>query len=214
MPPIADDEKPFDLPDGWEWCRLADIACFENGDRSSKYPSGSDLVGKGVPFFGAPDIEDGFLAFGSDLRFITKEKFESLNSGKLRHEDIVVLLRGSVGKTAMFLKSDEYNTGFINAQMLIIRAINSNIVSFKKVFFDSAAYWKQVADEKSGAVIQQMPASAIAKMLFPLPPLPEQERIVTKVEELIALCDALKSKLKMVQKVQLDISEAFVKQAS
>lgn len=50
LPPISDDEKPFELPDGWEWCRLADIASFENGDRSSRYPNSSDLVSNGIPF--------------------------------------------------------------------------------------------------------------------------------------------------------------------
>lgn len=114
---IVVDEVPYKLPKGWEWTRLGSIATFENGDRSSRYPNESDLQPAGVPFFGAKDMVDGILRFDSGLRFISESKFDELSNGKLIDKDFVILLRGAVGKMAVFRANSEFSTGFINAQM-------------------------------------------------------------------------------------------------
>lgn len=118
LPPISEDEKPFELPSGWEWCRINAICTIENGDRSSRYPNSSDLVDEGVPFFGAYDIAGDKLVANENLRFITQRKFLELSNGKLQDKDFIMLLRGSVGKTAQFECNIGFATGFINAQRL------------------------------------------------------------------------------------------------
>ena len=121
LPGITDEEKPFELHNGWKLVYLQDLCCFENGDRSSRYPNKDDLVNIGIPFFGAPDINDEKLEFGSYLRFISPVKLIELSNGKLEDRDFVMLLRGTVGKVAQFKANQEHSTGFINAQMLIVR---------------------------------------------------------------------------------------------
>ena len=90
-----DDELPFEIPDNWAWARFSDIAIFENGDRSSKYPVESDYVTDGIPFFGAKDMGEKFMEYSS-VRFITQQEFEELSNGKLKNGDLVCLLRGNV----------------------------------------------------------------------------------------------------------------------
>ncbi|GGW57732.1 restriction endonuclease subunit S [Alishewanella tabrizica] len=212
LPPISDDEKPFELPEGWVWCRLADIASFENGDRSSRYPNSSDLVSNGIPFFGAYDIKDAKLAYSDELRYITEEKFAELSNGKLSDGDFVMLLRGSVGKTAQFLSSEFFSTGFINAQMLIIRLVNRILERYIEIYFDSELFKNQIFVSKSGAVIQQIPASKISELMIPLPPTGTLSRITLINRELLQICDSLAEKINSFEKIQAVLAESLVEQ--
>lgn len=92
--PVKLEDLPFDIPDTWAWARLGNIVEFENGDRSQKYPVESDYVSVGIPFWGAKDIINNKLTVTSNLRYISQEKFDELNNGKLQDKDFICLLRG------------------------------------------------------------------------------------------------------------------------
>jgi len=213
LPEISEEKRPFELPQGWEWVPLGSIASFENGDRSSRYPNSNDLQEAGIPFFGAPDMVDGVLRYDNGLRFISEDKFNELSNGKLIHKDIVMLLRGTVGKIATFLESDVFKTGFINAQMLIIRLTDKELCDFFVLFSSSNFFSSQVETKTTGSAVRQMPASVVAEFAVPIPPLAEQHRIVAKVDELMALCDALKARLSDAQTTQIHLADAIVEQA-
>lgn len=185
---IKEEEIPFDIPENWCWCRLGEICNFENGDRSSNYPVEIDYKNDGIPFFGAADMINNQLVFTDNLRFISQEKFDSLRSGKLKDKDYVMLLRGAVGKWAQFFKYDKYSTGFINAQMVIIRA-NSNVVSFIKVLFNSPVFEIFLREKTTGTAVAQMSAKDLATLAIPLPPLAEQKRIVATIEKFMPLIE-------------------------
>jgi len=125
-----------------------------------------------------------------------------------------MLLRGSVGKTAQFHKNEKYQTGFINAQMLIIRFIDSSFCKYMENYMISNFFRKEIADQKSGAVIQQIPAKKIEEIKTPIPPLAEQHRIVAKVDELMTLCDTLKAQLQTAQNTQQTLTDTIVQQAA
>jgi len=184
LPMISQDEIPFDIPDNWCWVRLGEISLFENGDRSAAYPKSSDLVKVGVPFFGAADMVDGLLSYKS-VRFISEKKFSSLRSGKLIDQDFVCLLRGSIGKTAKFEETEKYKTGFINAQMVIIRFISMDFLNYFEWVFKSPSFINFINDVHTGTAVKQLPAGTLRKFIIPLPPLEEQQRIVEKLEEIL-----------------------------
>lgn len=207
--PITDKEIPFQIPQGWEWVRLGNIATFYNGDRSSRYPNESDLQSSGIPFFGAKDIQNGVLSL-SDVRFISKKKFLELSGGKLEVGDFVILLRGTVGKTARFFGNDEFKTGFINAQMLIIRLLNPDMCDFVDIYFDSFLFQKMVNDKTTGAVIRQMPANVVEDFLIPLPPLEEQRKIIKKMLLLMSICDGLEVKILTSEQTQASLLSAII----
>lgn len=178
-----DNELPFDIPDTWSWVRFSDIAIFENGDRSNKYPVEADYVSDGIPFFGAKDMGDKYMEF-STVRFITQEKFAQLGNGKLQNGDLVCLLRGSVGKTRIFKESEKYSTGFICAQMMIIRCLDLNILDYLYALINSPYYCKAIESKITGTAVRQLPAREVANILIPLPPLNEQFRIIEKLSEI------------------------------
>jgi len=195
LPPISPDEMPYELPIGWKWVRLGTIVTFENGDRSSRYPKENDLRPSGIPFFGAKDMINGEFSFDNGLRFISEEKFSELSNGKLCDQDFVILLRGTVGKMAIFRATNKYSTGFINAQMIIIRLINKHLCNFFYCYCSSTFFQSLVAKKKTGSAVRQMPANALYDFLVPLPPLNEQKRIVAMVNQLMTLCDELEASL-------------------
>jgi type I restriction enzyme S subunit len=210
---VSSEEQPFTIPSTWKFCRLGQIAEFENGDRSSRYPNSSDLVDEGVPFFGAKEIVDGKLQFTDELRFITPEKFDSLSNGKLRDNDFVILLRGMVGKLARFHAPEKYDTGFINAQMLIIRLSNPEVADYFQVVASSKMFKDAIAEKITGSAVKQMPASVLPQIIIPLPASAEQARIVQKVDELMALCDQLKERLNQTSETRCQLAGAVVEKA-
>ena len=191
LPEIAEDEIPFDIPESWKWVRLSQIAILENGDRSGKYPVEKDYVDFGVPFFGAKDMCDAVMSF-DNVRYISMEKFAELGNGKLQDKDFICLLRGSVGKCALFIADEQHHTGFICAQMVIIRCINTAICHYLASFLASPFYLRYIDSKVTGTAVRQLPAKELGNVLIPLPPLAEQNRIVAKLEEILPLCERLK----------------------
>ena len=170
-----DEEIPFDLPENWQWVRFSNIAIFENGDRSSKYPVESDYVSDGVPFFGAKDMGEKYMDFDA-VRFIGKEKFKQLGNGKLKDGDLICLLRGSVGKTRIFKETQKYTTGFICAQMLIIRCLSLEMLDYVYTVINAPYYQTMVEAKITGTAVRQLPAKEVANLLIPIPPAAEQRK--------------------------------------
>ena len=189
--PITADEIPYELPIGWSVARLNEIVNFENGDRSSNYPTEDEYVASGIPFWGAKDIINNKLQANPGLRFINKSKFDELRSGKLKDKDFICLLRGSVGKWAEFTIDNEWTTGFINAQMVIIRLLDLVLSNWFKIYLNSPLFIEQVSKVTTGSAVAQMSAKDLSNFIILIPPLAEQQRIVTKVEELMQIVDKL-----------------------
>ena len=188
---ISEDEIPFDIPESWKWVRLSQIAILENGDRSSKYPVESDYVDFGIPFFGAKNMDGDVMSF-ENVRYISETKFSELGNGKLQDKDFICLLRGSVGKCAIFLADEQHHTGFICAQMVIIRCVDVAVSDYLKVYLSSPYYLRYIDSKVTGTAVRQLPAKELSNVLIPLPPFAEQKRIVAKIEELLPLCERLR----------------------
>ena len=188
LPEISEDEIPFEIPDNWCWVRLKELAILENGDRSSRYPTEKDYCVNGIPFIGAKDMNDTFISL-KNVRFISEKKFNELGNGKLINKDIVCLLRGTVGKMSIFNESANYKTGFICAQMLIIRFILTEMVLLYYMLMKSPMVKKYISSKVTGTAVRQLPAKEVAELLLPLPPLAEQKRIVARLEEILPQVD-------------------------
>jgi type I restriction enzyme, S subunit len=105
-----------DLPEGWIWCELGDLAALINGDRGKNYPNRSALVEVGIPFINAGHLEDGIIQM-SEMNYINEERFNILGSGKVRPKDILYCLRGSLGKIAIV---KDIEKGAIASSLVII----------------------------------------------------------------------------------------------
>ncbi|MBF4247690.1 hypothetical protein EA004_22340, partial [Vibrio anguillarum] len=91
---------------------------FINGDRGKNYPSKGSFVDEGIPFINAGNLSLVHTIYADALNYITEDKFNSLNSGKIEKGDILFCLRGSLGKFALV---DSDMKGAIASSLVIIR---------------------------------------------------------------------------------------------
>ena len=193
LAPIADDEIPFDIPDSWRWVRVADLIQVLNGDRGKNYPSKDKLKEKGIPFVSASNLDGKTVVKDSNLKCLSEEQYSLLRAGKLQKDDILVCIRGSLGKCATY----PFDKGAIASSLIICRPYiqkKSEITDYVMNYLKSNLFYSEISKYDNGTAQPNLAAKDFCKFLLPLPPLAEQKRIVAKVEELLALCDKLKLK--------------------
>lgn len=109
-----------EIPSHWRRCKIKQVANAYNGDRSSNYPSGEDIVSEGVPFITSNNLKS--IALATDIKtnkYITAAKYASLRGAKLQKNDIIFCLRGSVGKCSI---NKQYDEGTIASSLVVFRA--------------------------------------------------------------------------------------------
>ena len=209
--PVSEDEKSFNAPDGWEWVKFGTVVDLINGDRSKNYPNREEYVPAGVAWINTGHIEpDGTLAT-EGMHFITREKFDSLRSGKIEAHDLVYCLRGATfGKTA-FVKP--YSEGAIASSLVIARPHLPSLKSYIFLYLTSPLGRSQIFRFDNGSAQPNLSANSVTLYAFPLPPLAEQDRIVAKVDELMDLCNRLKANLATARRHQATLADTLIESA-
>ena len=189
LAPITDEEIPFDIPENWVWCRLGEIYCVLNGDRGKNYPAKSSLKHEGnIPFISALNLNGYNVAVDDKLLFATQEQYNKLNAGKLKYNDTVLCIRGSIGKHGRF----QFNVGAISSSLVIIRPyVTQDLAEYLGFYLDSNIFTLEVTKYNNGTAQPNLAAADLKKFIIPLPPLPEQQRIVERLDQLLPLCDSL-----------------------
>jgi len=175
---------PVVNPKGFVITTLADVSKFENGDRSSNYPSGDDIKTEGVLFLSTKNIVASKLDL-SKPQFITQEKFESLGRGKARSGDLIITLRGTLGSCCIFDCEEE--TAFINAQMMIIRPTAKVICRYLHSLLTSDEAKAHFDYIGRGAAVPQLTAGQLGELKVLLPPLPLQQTFATRIQAIESL---------------------------
>jgi type I restriction enzyme S subunit len=166
-------ETFFDPENEWPTRKMSEVAELINGDRSANYPSGTDIVDQGVLFVSTKNIVQSKLNLDTSA-FIREEKFKSLTRGKLKRSDLIVTLRGSVGQAAIF--DCEHDTGFINAQLMIIRPGEEVQPNYLHHLFCHPQFQGELLAAQSGSAVPQLTAGQIGRMEIPVPPIDVQRR--------------------------------------
>ncbi|EIX9115226.1 restriction endonuclease subunit S [Klebsiella pneumoniae] len=207
LPPISDEEKPFELPEGWEWCKFGLISEFINGDRGSNYPNKNEYVVHGIPWINTGHIEKNGTLSITDMNFITEKKFNELRSGKIQSGDLVYCLRGATfGKTA-FVKP--YESGAIASSLMIIRPFIREMGEYIYNYLISPFGRSQIFRFDNGSAQPNLSANSVMLYAFACPPLQEQFRIHKKITELFHICDNLKLQTQSAQQTQLHLANAL-----
>ncbi len=189
LPPITEDEIPFDVPEGWEWVRL-DHICFLITDGTHHTPT---YVNEGVPFLSVKDVSKGFINF-SNTRFITREEHEKLI--KRCHPEFGDVLLTKVGTTGIAKVIDTTKEFSIFVSVSLLKFDQNEIYPIFLEYLLNAPLVKQQSDQFTmGVGNKNLVLKYIKNFVIPLPPLAEQKRIVAKVESLLGLCDSLQNQL-------------------
>ena len=182
LPPITEEEIPFDIPESWEWVRLGEISLsVADGDHQAP-PKASD----GIPFLVISNVSGGRLDF-SNTRFVPKEYFDKLSSERIAElNDILFTVTGSYGIPILVETNRQFcfqrHIALIKSIMIteyLLWALNSPLI---KQYCDNVA---------TGTAQKTVGLTSLKNMIIPLPPLAEQHRIVAKLEEMLPFCDQL-----------------------
>ena len=175
LPEITEDEKPFEIPEGWMWVRLGSIISLVSG--TDFKPDEYNDQGKGTVYItGASSLSNT----GVIVSRWTEEPKNFAYKG-----DVLLVCKGSgYGKT-VFCDVDKAH---IARQIMAIRFMDNMDMNYIRFFLQaSIAYVKA----KGQGVIPGIDRGSILNMCFSLPPLAEQKRIVARLEELLLLCEKL-----------------------
>lgn len=182
---------PFEVPEGWAWCKLGDLAFYKKG------PFGSSLT-KSM-FVAQSDnaykVYEQKNAIQKDHKlgsyFISKEKYESLIGFAVQPNDIIVSCAGTIGET--YVLPENIREGIINQALMLIRLYYRDIERFYLLYFDFILK-EEAYKESKGTAIKNIPPFDILKNFYiPLPPLTEQQRILDEVDNWMSLVDSIDS---------------------
>jgi len=202
LPPITKDEIPFDLPDGWVWCRWIDLLAplkypMKRGPFGSSLRK-ADFVSEGIRVF------EQYNPINDDPNwmryFITKEKYENMKAFTANEGDFLISCSGATLGRIVYLPKGT-KPGIINQALLKLTLSDNVILSeyFLKLFRSVYLQEKIWSKAKGMAQPNMVGVKELKNILIPLPPLEEQKAIVEKVNALMGLCDALEQEVQQSQ---------------
>ncbi len=202
LPPVSDEEKPFELPEGWEWCKLQNITSkITDGDHKTP-----PRITNGYKLLSAKNVRDGYIDY-DNCDYISEEDYLKSRERCLPEigDLLIVSVGGTIGRSSLI--KERANFALVRSVAIIKPLLfNSNYLKFS---MDSFLLQKIINETKRGGAQPCLYLSEISNFLFPMPPEKEQKRIVSKIEHLSSICDRLKSRLQSVQQTQLHLADAL-----
>ena len=207
---ITEEEKQFDLPVGWESVRLNELL--------SKIGAGSTPLGgkqvyatTGIPFLRSQNVWNEGLRL-NDVAYIIPETHQKMLGTHVSSFDLLFNITGaSIGRCAIV--HDNFDTGNVSQHVVIIRSVSREIVRFLHFVLISNYIQQKVMDVQVGVSREGLSIGKLGQFIIPIPSLSEQLRIVRKVEELMAICDQLKSQITSANQLQQKLADVMVEQA-
>ena len=187
LPPVTEEEKPYQVPKGWEWVRLGEISSTRLGKMLDQSKNRGELK----PYLRNTNVQWWNIEL-HDIKEMRLEKNE-LDEFKVEFGDLLICEGGEPGRGAIWEHSD--------IEMYFQKAIHRvrlfSRISARWILFSLQidANTNKLDKYFTGATIKHFPGEKLVVYSFPLPPLPEQRRIVEKIDQFMALCDQLEAGL-------------------
>lgn len=207
LPAIKDEEKPFELPVGWEWTRVWNVAeMITSGSRGwAKYYSD-----KGPIFVTMGNLSRGHYKLRmKTIRYVNPPNTGEGSRTRLVENDLLISITGDVGNLGLIPKG--FGEAYINQHTCLLRFMpECQSRYFPEVMRSPLANLQYGAPQRG--IKNSFRLGDVGEMIIPVPPLEEQKRIVTKVDQLMSLCDKLEAKLNQAHQHSENLMEATVQQ--
>ena len=209
LPPISEEEIPFEIPENWVWCRLGEISnIITSGSRDwSKYYSDN-----GANFVRSSEIRDNVLDLKRCIKVKLPEKIEGKRTLIQRGDLLTTITGGNVGKCA-FVDSN-IEESYVSQSVSLTKLTFIECVKFIYYCFLSPIGTSEDLKKSIygiGRPVLSLPQ--ISALKVPLPPLEIQERIVSKLDELMQFCDHLENSVKKSQKLNEQLLQQVLREA-
>ncbi|ELE2165579.1 restriction endonuclease subunit S [Vibrio fluvialis] len=212
LPPIAEDEKPFELPSGWEWCRLEDVVDIQSGITKGRKLAGREL--KTIPYLSVANVQRGYLILNNvkeiDLPIDELEKY-SVEDG-----DLLITEGGDwdkVGRTAIWRSEVPY----MAHQNHVFKArpfLKEQSEAWLEMYLNGPFARKYFAgSSKQTTNLASINKTQLRSCLIAVPPRDEKKEISDRVQELIGMCDLLLEGIRASLQTQLQLTDVIVDQA-
>ena len=201
--PISEDEKPFEIPESWEWVRLSTLSsAIHYGFTASAAPAGN------AKLLRITDIQDDKVNWKSVPFCTTKEK--DLDTYQLKNRDILIARTGgTIGKTYIVRQLDE--VAVFASYLIRVIPLEEVNEEFLKLFMMTPCYWKQLTDASSGTGQPNVNGQSLSNLILPIPPKEEQIRILSKYEELLPKVEEYGKAQDALNKLNTELPERLKK---
>ena len=179
---------PYSIPQGWVWSTIGAV-CSKTGSGST--PTGGKQAYKtaGVAFLRSQNIHNDGLRL-KDVAFIDSATHERMSGTAVQSSDILLnITGGSIGRCC--LVPNNFGPANVSQHVAIVRTAIDGLERFLLCFISAPFFQDLILNEQTGAGRGGLPKYKLDRFPVALPPLPEQRRIVSKVDGLMALCDKL-----------------------
>lgn len=181
LPEITDEEKPFDIPDSWEWVRLGELGEWCSGATPSRQHP--EYFGGNIPWLKTGDLNDGYIKKVPES--ITNEGFQHSSTKINPIGSVLIAMYGATIGRLGILQIPATTNQACCACELFYGTYN------KYLFYFLLANRKNFIKQGAGGAQPNISKAKIIDTTMPLPPMEEQHRIVAKLEELLPLCQQL-----------------------
>jgi type I restriction enzyme S subunit len=207
LPEIAEDEKAFELPQGWAWTRLNDAIDVRDGTHDTpKEAFGPNTY----PLVTSQHFQNGLIKFNEAKRISEADHLEISKRSKVERFDILFsMIGGNLGNQVMV--NDDRPFSVKNVALFKYYNREFTLPYFIKKFMEHLAL-----DLQASAIGGAQPFVSLGflrNLVIALPPVIEQQRIITKVDQLMAICDTLKARLNDARTTQIQLADAIVERA-
>ncbi|MBJ8377242.1 restriction endonuclease subunit S [Citrobacter cronae] len=202
LPPISDEEKPFELPEGWEWAQLQDI-CHKITDGEHSTPQRST---SGHYLLSARNVTNNGIML-DDVDFVPTYVFNKIrercdpNIG-----DILISCSGSIGRVALVDRDDEYS---MVRSAAMIRPNKNLYIHFIENVLKSPLLQYQMVNRSKKSAQANLFLGSISALTIPIPPYSEQVKICEIISELFSYSVQLRTKISTAQQTQLHLADAL-----
>ncbi|HHK1008392.1 TPA: restriction endonuclease subunit S [Pseudomonas aeruginosa] len=208
---IAEEDKTFALPIGWEWARLDDVAHVFAGNafKSEDFQENPGVRVIKITNAGAGEFieTEDYLPSGYEVEY---------SPFSVKKSDLILALTRPYISTGLKVSKcpPEYDGALLNQRVAAIRFFSDINSDFGFLFFSSPIVLSIYQERFGGSGLQpNLKMSDVTTLLVPIPPAEEQHRIVAKIDQLMALCDQLKARLNQARQVHEQLANALVEQA-
>ena len=201
--PISEDEIPFEIPESWEWVRLKSLVSVL-GDGIHGTPE-YDITGD-YYFINGNNLSNNKIVIKADTKKVNKKEYQTYKK-ELNDKTILVSINGTIG-----------NVGHYNGEPIILgksacyyNLLDISLKSYITMLMYTDYFLKYAVENATGSTIKNVSLAVMNDFMVPLPPVAEQQRIVTKIEELLPKVEEYGKAQDALNKLNAELPERLKK---
>ena len=208
-----DEEVPFEIPKGWEWCKINNIAFVTKlaGFEYTKYIAGN-LKTNGIPLFKGKNVQGGKIIYEFEA-YIPESLSDELERSQISKKCLLTPYVGTIGNIGLHNKSGKFHLGSNVGKIEILNPASQVCIleEFVHIYLLSQYGYAELTKYKKATAQESISIEAIRDVLLPIPPTLEQQKIVDKYYQLETFADKYSKLQGCLDKLNTEIFDKFKK---